>query len=239
MSEPLPPLPEKHHRDVQGGAARAAVFGVSDGLVSNVAIVLGFAGANTGAGLVRLAGLAGLIGGAVSMAAGEYISMKAQSELLERELEMERLELTRNPDVERRELVQIYRARGIDEATADQLATALSRDPDLALQTHAREELGIDPESLGKPLSAAVSSFVTFSAGASIPLVPYFLGTGTAALVAAVVLGVVAALTVGALLARFTGRPTGWSATRQLLFSAVPAAITFGIGSAVGVSGIG
>ncbi len=239
MSEPLPPIPEKHHRDVQGGAARAAVFGVSDGLVSNVAIVLGFAGANPGAGLVRLAGLAGLIGGAVSMAAGEYISMKAQSELLERELEMERLELRRRPEAERRELTQIYRSRGVDEATAEQLATALSRDPDLALQTHAREELGIDPDSLGRPLSAAASSFVTFSIGASIPLVPYFLGSGDAALVAAVVLGIVAALTVGALLARFTGRPMGLSAARQLLFSAVPAALTFGIGAAVGVGGIG
>ena len=239
MSEPLPPLPEKHHRDVQGGTARAAVFGVSDGLVSNVAIVLGFAGANTGAGLVRLAGLAGLIGGAVSMAAGEYISMTAQSELRERELQMERLELTRRPDAERRELAQIYRSRGVDEATAEQLAAALSRDPELALQTHAREELGIDPDSLGRPVSAAVSSFVTFSIGATIPLVPYFLGSGTAALVAAVILGVVAALTVGALLARFTGRPMALSAVRQLLFSAIPAAITFGIGAAVGVSGIG
>jgi vacuolar iron transporter family protein len=238
MSEPLPPLPEKHHRDVQGGTARAAVFGVSDGLVSNVAIVLGFAGANTGAGLVRLAGLAGLIGGAVSMAAGEYVSMKAQSELLERELEMERVELHRRPEAERRELAAIYRSRGVDEATADQLATALSRDPELALQTHAREELGIDPDSLGRPLSAALSSFLTFSIGASIPLVPYFFGSGTGALVAAVVMGVIAACTVGALLARFTGRSTVRSAARQLLFSAVPAAATYALGSAVGVSGI-
>ncbi len=238
MPEPLPPLPEKHHRDLQGGTARAAVFGVSDGLVSNVAIVLGFAGANTGAGLVRLAGLAGLIGGAVSMAAGEYISMTAQTELLKRELEMERIELHRRPEAERKELAEIYRSRGIDEATADQLATALSRDPDLALETHAREELGIDPHSLGQPVSAAISSFLTFSIGATIPLVPYFFGSGTAAMVVAIVLGVVAALTVGALLARFTGRPMGRSALRQLLFSAVPAAITFAIGSAVGVSGI-
>ncbi len=239
MSEPLPPPPEKHHRDVQGGTARAAVFGVSDGLVSNVAIVLGFAGANTGAGLVRLAGLAGLIGGAVSMAAGEYISMTAQAELLERELEMERLELHRRPEAERRELAQIYRSRGVDEATADQLATALSRDPDLALETHAREELGIDPNALGKPVSAALSSFVTFSVGAFIPLLPYLFGTGTAALVAAIVLGVIAALAVGAFLARFTGRPVGRSAARQLLFSAVPAAATYALGSAVGVSGVG
>ena len=239
MSEPLPPPPENHHRDVQGGTARAAVFGVSDGLVSNVAIVLGFAGANTGAGLVRLAGLAGLIGGAVSMAAGEYISMTAQTELLERELEMERIELHRRPEAERRELAQIYRSRGVDEATADQLATALSRDPDLALETHAREELGIDPNALGKPVSAAISSFVTFSIGAAIPLMPYFFTTGTAALVAAVVLGVIAALAVGAFLARFTGRHMGRSAARQLLFSAVPAAATYALGSAVGVTGVG
>jgi VIT1/CCC1 family predicted Fe2+/Mn2+ transporter len=239
MSDPLPPLPEKHHRDVQGGTARAAVFGVSDGLVSNVAIVIGFAGANTGAGLVRLAGLAGLIGGAVSMAAGEYISMTAQSELLERELEMERLELRRRPEAERRELAQIYRSRGVDAETADQLATALSRDPELALETHAREELGIDPNELGRPVSAAISSFITFSVGASIPLLPYFFATGTAALVAAVVLGVIAALAVGAFLARFTGRPVARSAARQLVFSAVPAAATYALGAAVGVTGVG
>ncbi|MGI8984096.1 MAG: VIT1/CCC1 transporter family protein [Acidimicrobiales bacterium] len=239
MPDPPPPPPEKHHRDVSGGTARAAIFGVSDGLVSNVAIVLGFAGANTGAGLVRLAGLAGLIGGAVSMAAGEYISMTAQGELLERELEMERIELHRRPEAERKELAQIYRSRGVDEATAEALATALSRDPELALQTHAREELGIDPESLGQPVGAALSSFVTFSIGASIPLVPYFFGTGNAAMVTAIVLSVVAALAVGAALARFTGRPLARSAGRQLVFSAVPAALTYAIGSAVGVSGIG
>ncbi len=239
MPDPLPPPPEKHHRDLQGGAARAAVFGVSDGLVSNVAIVLGFAGASAGAGLVRLAGLAGLIGGAVSMAAGEYISMTAQSELLQRELELERIELTRSPEAERRELAQLYRSRGVDEATADQLATALSRNPELALETHAREELGIDPNALGQPLHAAASSFVTFSVGASVPLVPYFFGTGTAALVTAVVMGAVAALIVGALLARFTGRPMARSAARQLLFSAVPAAATYALGAAVGVGGVG
>jgi VIT1/CCC1 family predicted Fe2+/Mn2+ transporter len=226
MSEPLPPPPDKHHRDVQGGTARAAVFGVSDGLVSNVAIVLGFAGANPG-------------GGAVSMAAGEYISMTAQTELLERELEMERLELKRSPEAERRELAQIYRSRGVDEKTADQLATALSSSPELALETHAREELGIDPNALGRPVSAAVSSFATFSLGASVPLVPYFFGTGTAPLVTAIVLGIVAALAVGAFLARFTGRPMGRSAARQLLFSAIPAAATYALGAAVGVGGIG
>jgi len=234
----LPPPPEKHHRDIQGGTARAAVFGVSDGLVSNVAIVLGFAGANPGAGLVRLAGLAGLIGGAVSMAAGEYISMTAQAELLERELQMERVELHRNPDAERRELAQIYRSRGIDEATANQLAAALSTSPELALETHAREELGIDPTALGRPVSASVSSFVCFSIGALVPLMPYFFGTGTAAMVVAVILASVAAIAVGAALARFTGRSVARSAGRQLLLSAIPAALTYALGSAVGVGGV-
>jgi len=238
MSEPLPPPPEKHHRDVQGGTARAAVFGVSDGLVSNVAIVLGFAGANPGAGLIRLAGLTGLIGGAVSMAAGEYVSMKAQAELLERELEMERIELRRSPEAERRELVQIYRSRGVDEATADQLATALSRNPEMALETHAREELGIDPSSLGRPVSAAGSSFVCFALGASVPLVPYFFGSGTAPMVVAIVLAILSAISVGTLLARFTGRSALRSGARQLFYTAVPAVLTFALGSAVGVSGI-
>jgi VIT1/CCC1 family predicted Fe2+/Mn2+ transporter len=230
-----PPPPEPHHRNIQGGAARAAVFGVSDGLVSNVALILGMAGANPGSGVVRLAGLAGLVGGAVSMAAGEFISMKAQSELLERELEMERLELKRRPEGERAELIQIYRSRGIETDTAEELASALMRDPDVALETHAREELGIDPGELGSPVAAAVSSFLAFAAGAVIPLFPWFFGAGAAAIVASVILGVVSALTVGALLARFTGRSVVRSAVRQLMWSAVPAAVTYAIGSVVGV----
>ncbi len=237
--EVLPPPPEPHHRNVQGGAARAAVFGVSDGLVSNVALILGMAGANPASGVVRLAGLAGLVGGAVSMAAGEYISMTAQSELLERELEMERIELKRRPESERAELVQIYRSRGIDQRTAEELASALMRDPDVALETHAREELGIDPTELGSPVAAAVSSFLAFATGALIPLLPWFFGSGTAAIVVSIVLGAVAAVTVGALLARFTGRSVLRSALRQLMWSAVPAAVTYAIGSAVGVGGVG
>lgn len=236
-NEEIPP-PEKHHRNVQGGAARAAVFGVSDGLVSNVAIVLGFAGADPRPGLIRLAGLAGLIGGAVSMAAGEYISMTAQSELLQRELEMERIELHRRPDTERQELADIYRSRGVDQHTAEELAAQLMRDPELALETHAREELGIDPNDLGSPVAAAVSSFLCFTLGALVPLIPWFFGGGTAAVVASVVLGALAALGVGTALARFTGRPLVASALRQLLVSAVPAALTYALGSAVGIGGI-
>ncbi|MGH9226262.1 MAG: VIT1/CCC1 transporter family protein [Acidimicrobiales bacterium] len=233
--DPTPPPLEPHHRDVRGGAARAAVFGVSDGLVSNVALILGVAGASPGGGVVRLAGMAGLIGGAVSMAAGEWVSMTAQAELLERELEMERIELRRRPDHERRELVQIYRSRGVEPETAERLATEMMRDPELALETHAREELGIDPNELGSPVGAAISSFLAFALGALAPLVPWLAGSGTAALVATMIVGVVTALAVGAALARFTGRSTVRSASRQFLFTAVPAAVTYALGSIVGV----
>ncbi len=232
---PHPAPPEPHHRNVQGGAARAAVFGVSDGLVSNVALILGVAGASPGSGVVRLAGLAGLIGGAVSMAAGEWVSMKAQGELLERELAMEAIELRRRPEHERRELVQIYRSRGVEPETAERLAAEMMRDPDLALETHAREELGIDPNDLGSPMGAAVSSFLAFAVGALVPLVPWFFGGGDGALAASIVLGAITALLVGAALARFTGRPVTRSALRQFALSAVPAAITYALGSVVGV----
>src|SRR4051812_5494645 len=172
-TEPLPPVVEHHHRDVQGGAARAAVFGVSDGLVSNVSLILGIAGAGSSAASVRLAGLAGLVAGSVSMAAGEYVSMKAQSELLERELEMERIELRRNPNVEIAELSQIYQSRGIDPDAALVMARSVMHDPKLALETHAREELGINPESLGSPVAAAAASLCAFAIGAFLPLLPW------------------------------------------------------------------
>jgi VIT1/CCC1 family predicted Fe2+/Mn2+ transporter len=239
MRNPHPMVPEPHHRDVKGGTARAAVFGISDGLVSNVAIVLGFAGANPAPGLVRLAGLAGLIGGAVSMAAGEYVSMTAQAELLERELAKEREELRHRPSFEREELAEIYRARGMDEETAQSAASQLMQDPEVALETHAREELGIHPGDLGRPASAAFWSLLTFSLGALVPLVPWFVTAGGAAVVAAVVLATLAALAVGAALARFTERPVLPSALRQLAFAAVPAAVTYAIGRAVGVTGLG
>ncbi|MEA2273221.1 MAG: vacuolar iron transporter family protein, partial [Solirubrobacteraceae bacterium] len=135
-------LPDHHHRNIQGGVARAAVFGISDGLVSNIALVLGVAGAGPAPSVVRLAGLVGLVGGAFSMAAGEYVSMRAQSELLEAELELERREIARRPDNEQRELAQIYRSRGVAPDVADRLAAEMMSDPQLALETHAREELG-------------------------------------------------------------------------------------------------
>ncbi len=238
-AEVLPPPPhEHHHRNIQGGAARAAVFGISDGLVSNVSLILGVAGADPAPGVVRLAGLAGLVAGAFSMAAGEYVSMRAQAELLERELDLERTEIRRRPDHERRELAAIYQSRGVDPDIADELATAMMRDPELALETHAREELGIDPNELGSPVAASMSSFLAFSVGALVPLAPWFFGGGGAAVVASIVLGVLAALSVGAALARFTGRPVAPSAFRQLALSAIPAAITYALGSVAGVSGL-
>jgi vacuolar iron transporter family protein len=234
---PDPPAFEHHHRDIRGGTARAAVFGVSDGLVSNVALILGVAaGFHYGQEPVRLAGLAGLVSGAISMAIGEYISMTAQRELFERELELERHEIRRRPENERRELAHIYRSRGVDPGTADELASQMMRDPDLALETHAREELGIDPGALGSPVGAAVSSFLAFAVGAIVPLVPWFLGGGQGYAVATVVVGALGAIAVGALLSRFTGRNVVRSAIRQLLFAAVGAGVAYGIGSIFGVS---
>jgi vacuolar iron transporter family protein len=232
---PAPPVVEHHHRDIQGGAARAAVFGVSDGLVSNVGLILGVAGADPAPAVVRVAGLAGLIAGAISMAAGEYNSMKVQSELLERELELERIELRRNPHVEMVELAQIYQSRGVDPDSARRMAEDLMRDPEAALQAHAREELGIDPESLGSPLGAAGSSFAAFAAGAIVPLVPWFVAEGTAAIVASLAAAVVAAVVVGLAVGRFTERPWPRTVLRQVLFTVIPAAITYAVGTAVGV----
>ncbi|HEX3981510.1 MAG TPA: VIT1/CCC1 transporter family protein, partial [Acidimicrobiales bacterium] len=166
------------HRNLQGGGARAAVFGVSDGLVSNVALILGVAGAHSSAAAVRLAGLAGLVGGAFSMAAGEYVSMRAQSELMERELDVEREAIHHDPEDERRELAAIYRSRGLDHDMAEELSVTMMRDPELALETHAREELGINPAETGKPLQAAAASFVSFAVGAFIPLVPWLFASG-------------------------------------------------------------
>lgn len=228
---------EHHHRNVQGGAARAAVFGISDGLVTNVSLILGVAGAHPHASFVRLAGLAGLVSGAFSMAAGEYISMQAQRELFQRELDLERRELARHPEGEHRELTRIYEKRGVEREVASELASAMMRDPEVALETHAREELGIDPQQLGSPMLAAASSFGAFALGAVAPLIPWFFLTHGAAVIASIVLGAIAALVVGGALSVFTGRSWARSALRQLVVSAGIATVAYGVGAAVGVSG--
>jgi vacuolar iron transporter family protein len=226
--------PERPHRNVQGGGARAAIFGVSDGLVTNVSLIIGVAGAHPGGGIVRLTGLAGLVAGSFSMAAGEYLSVNAQRELLQRELNVERAALRDTPEVEAAELRGIYERRGIDADLARDLVGEVMQDPDLALETHAREELGVNPRALGAPIQAAAFSFFAFALGALLPLLPWFVTTGGAATLASVAIGVVAALTVGTLLGVFTGRSRVRSALRQLAVTAIAAGITYGVGRAIG-----
>jgi len=225
---------EHQHRNISGGGARAAVFGISDGLVSNVSLILGMAGAHASAGSVRLAGIAGLVGGAFSMATGEYVSMRAQSELMERELDVERQAILADPEDERRELAALYRSRGVEPDVADELSGKMMRDPDLALETHAREELGFAPGETGNPFQAALSSFVMFALGAFIPLLPWLLTSGTTATLWSVGLGAAASVVVGAALSFFTGRSWLWSASRQFLISAGAAGVTYSIGHLVG-----
>jgi VIT1/CCC1 family predicted Fe2+/Mn2+ transporter len=230
------PLEDDHrHRAVQSGRVRAAVFGLSDGLVSNVSLILGVAGAHPGGPFVRLAGIAGLIAGAFSMSAGEFVSMRAQSELMVRELEVERRALRRWPKDEREELVAIYEHRGIDRAVAEPMADEVMRDPDLALETHAREELGFDPRAIGSPIQASVSSFFAFALGALLPLIPWLVGSGNGATIASVVIGAVTSVAVGWQLGRMTGRSRWRTALRQLAVASVAAAVTYGIGRAVGI----
>ncbi|MGH9297364.1 MAG: VIT1/CCC1 transporter family protein [Acidimicrobiales bacterium] len=229
---------EHHHRDIQGGAARAAVFGISDGLVSNISLILGLAGASPPSSVIRLAGLAGLLGGAFSMAAGEYISMRAQAELFEREIEIERREIERHPKGEHHELVRLYESRGMPPELAGRVADELMSDPEVALATHTREELGFNPDSLGRPLEAMASSFVTFAVGALVPLLPFLVWSSHSAVWVAVAAAGVAALVVGGLLSLFTGRNWWWSAIRQLLICAAAGAVTFGVGKAIGISGV-
>lgn len=230
---------ELRHRNIGDGGARAAIFGISDGLVTSISLVLGVAAAQTSVAVVRLAGLAGLLGGAFSMAAGEYVSMKAQRELLQRELEIERREIERYPEGEKRELIAMYVDRGIDRDLAQMLATNVMADPDQALEAHAREELGIDPGSLGSPSQAAVASFATFAIGALIPLLPFFFFGKVAAAYISITASAVTALGVGGVLSLFTGRKWWSSALRQAFICAIAGAATFVIGSLVGASGVG
>ncbi|MDA8103651.1 MAG: VIT1/CCC1 transporter family protein [Nitrospiraceae bacterium] len=224
------------HRDITGGAARAAVFGISDGLVSNTTLILGVAGAHPASGLVRLAGLAGLVGGAFSMAIGEYVSMAAQRELFEREIAIEAAEIHGRPDFEKKELARIYESRGVPRDLAEQFAAHMMDDPEVALATHAKEELGIDPSSIGSPIQAAVSSFVAFAVGALVPLSPWFFTTGTTGIYISVVVAIIASILIGAALSWATGRSLVKSVARQLILSAIAAGITFTLGRVIGFS---
>ncbi|MDQ3469019.1 MAG: VIT1/CCC1 transporter family protein [Actinomycetota bacterium] len=229
--------PHPGHRQVAGGLARAAVFGANDGLVSNVSLILGFAGGGADSSIVRLAGLAGAVAGAVSMAAGEWVSISAQNELIERELAVERRELRHNTAEETAELAAMYVAHGMDPARARDAAAEVMREPDTALVVHAREELGVDPDELASPWQAAALSLVCFLAGALLPVLPWlFDASGTAPTVASVLIGVAGAVVVGAVVARFAERPVAWSIVRQVAIVLGACAVTYAIGEAIGIS---
>jgi VIT1/CCC1 family predicted Fe2+/Mn2+ transporter len=216
-------------REVQSGAARAAVLGISDGLVTNVALILGVAGAQSDPHVVRLAGFASLVAGALSMAVGEYISMAAQVELLQRLLADYRETLKRDPEQTREELEEFIRRLGVKQATAHNVSQQIFGVPDRALAVYARS-LGLDPDELGSPWKAAASSLFTFAAGAFMPLIPWFFSQGTRAAMASLALGGASALVVGGVLAWLGGRNVLWGATRQLLVLAIAAGATWGAG---------
>lgn len=228
--------PHNGHRSVAGGLARASVFGVSDGLVSNVSLILGFAGSGAGAGFVRLAGVAGAVAGAISMAAGEWVSVSSQNDLIERELEIERRELIHNTDHETEELAAIYESHGMSPERAAAAAEDVMQDPEAALSVHAREELGVDPNDLPSAMTAALLSFVCFVLGAVLPLVPWYLTSGSAAAAASLGIGVVAAAVVGGLVARFAEKPLAFGVVRQVAIVIVACGVTYLIGELVGVN---
>jgi len=227
---------EPWHRGDRSGALRAGVFGVSDGLVSNTALVMGVAGSGASHTVILLAGTAGLLSGSFSMAAGEYVSMASQREMYQREISLEAQELEEKPEEERDELVLLYRAKGLPRSDAARLADRIMADRQVALDTLTREELGLDPTQLGSPLSAAISSLLTFAVGALVVILPYFFGGGTAALVTAIILAAVALLGVGAGIGVLNGRSAVRSGLRQLLLGGAAALITFGIGHLIGTS---
>jgi len=228
---------ERWHRAGRSGTLRAVIFGVSDGLVSNLALVMGVAGASRGEGtFILLAGVAGLLAGAFSMAAGEYISMQSQRELFERQIALERAELEAMPAEEQAELATVYRAKGFTESEAAIIAERMFRDPELALDTLVREELGLDPDQLGSALGAAGGSFVAFAIGAAIPVLPYLFGTGSGSFIAAIALSLSALFAVGAGVSLLTGRSLLFSGARQVVIGAAAAIITYLVGLAIGVS---
>jgi VIT1/CCC1 family predicted Fe2+/Mn2+ transporter/rubrerythrin len=228
---------ERWHRSGQSGTLRAVIFGISDGLVSNTSLVMGVSGASTGdPRLVLLAGIAGLLAGAFSMAAGEYISMQSQRELYERQIALERAELEAMPEEEQAELAAIYRTKGFSAADADKIAAKLFQDPEHALDTLIREELGLDPDQLGSPWGAASGSFVAFAIGAMVPVVPFLFGGGLTVVAVSIALSLAAMFGVGVGVSLLTGRSALFSGFRQVVIGAAAAAVTFLVGRLIGVN---
>lgn len=228
---------EGRHRMAGGNALRAAVLGANDGLVSNLSLVMGVAGAAISHRATLVAGLAGLLAGAGSMALGEWLSVQSSRELYLHQLETEEEELLAAPEEEEEELALIYQARGVDEAQARAFAASMMRDPDTALEALAREELGIDPAELGgSAWVAAITSFTLFSLGAVVPVIPLLFASGTTAVVSSVIFSAVALFVIGAGITLFTGRSVLFSGTRHVIFGMVAAALTYGLGRLVGVA---
>jgi VIT1/CCC1 family predicted Fe2+/Mn2+ transporter len=230
------PLEHRHKGLGSGGNLRAAVFGVNDGLVSNASLILGVAGAGADAKAVVLAGVAGLAAGAFSMAVGEYVSVRSQRELFEYQIALERDELEQYPEAEAQELALIYEAKGLPKREAEQVAKRIVADPEHALDTLAREELGLNPGELGSPIGAAASSFGAFATGALLPLVPFVVATGGNALPISIGTTAVALFAIGGTLSLFTGRNAFASGARMLALGAAAGAVTYAIGSLVGVA---
>ena len=226
----------RHQGSGAGNTLRAAVFGVNDGLVSNAALILGVAGAASDNGVILLTGTAGLLAGALSMAAGEYVSVRSQREMFEYQIGLEREELEQYPQEEAAELALIYAAKGIPKAEAESLAKRLLEDPERALDTLAREELGLNPDELGSPGKAAIASFSAFAVGAIIPLFPFAAPVATQPLVASIALTSVALFSVGAVLSLFTGRQAIHGGLRMLAIGGLAGAATYLIGHALGVT---
>ncbi len=228
---------EGKHKTVGGNALRAAVLGANDGLVSNLSLVMGVAGATSGQSEILLAGSAGLLAGALSMALGEWISVKSSQELYERQMALEMDEIETNPEGELKEITLIYIAKGIPEAQAHDMAVKVMSDPEHAHAVLIKEELGINPEDLkSSAWEAAITSFVLFAIGAIIPLAPFFWGGGYTAILISVVCCTLGLFIIGAAITLFTGKSVWYSGMRQVIFGLLAAAITFGIGRMIGVS---
>jgi vacuolar iron transporter family protein len=239
LSHPMPRSVEevgRSHRGAGGGTLRAGVFGANDGLVSNTCLVMGVAGAAVSPDIILLSGVAGLLAGAFSMAAGEYISMLSQREMFEHQIAQERDELERYPEEEAEELALIYAARGIPLEEARGITRKLVQNPEQALATLAREELGLNPEDLGSPIGAAFASFLAFSVGAVLPLLPFLFGAGAAGVIAAAGISGTALFIVGAILSLFSGRSALFGGARMFAIGAAAAAATYGIGSLFNVA---
>ena len=227
---------ENHGGNAQSGMLRAAVFGVNDGLVSNLSLVMGIAGASADSKFVLLAGIAGLLAGAFSMGAGEYVSMRVQREVFEKLIAVEKRELSSLPEEERIELQSIYEGKGIPADQAARLAETIMADEKLALETHVREELGLNPDELGSPWGAAASSFFAFVGGAIIPVLPYIFSSGNFAFMTSILLSGIGLLAVGAMLSLATGKNVILSGLRMLGIGGLAAAVTYLVGYLLGVS---